>query len=64
MVHAPTEPDLLTTSVAARQLGVAEGTVRLMAQRGELPALRLSSGMRVFRREDLERVRNERANRG
>lgn len=53
-------PDNLTTSGAARELGVAEGTVRLMERRGELPAVRLSSGMRIFRREDVERAREKR----
>jgi excisionase family DNA binding protein len=47
----------LTTSSAARILRVAEGTVRLMEKRGELPAIRLSNGMRVFLREDVERLR-------
>jgi len=52
--------DNLTTSSAARELGVAEGTVRLMERRGVLPAVRLSSGMRIFRRVDVERVAAQR----
>jgi excisionase family DNA binding protein len=53
----------LTTSGVARELGVAEGTVRLMARRGELPAVRLSSGMRIFRRADVDRLREQRIGR-
>lgn len=51
----------LTTAAAARALGLAEGTVRLLERRGELPAMRLSSGMRVFKAADVERVRLARA---
>jgi hypothetical protein len=33
-------------------VNVGEGTVRLMARRGELPSIRFSSGMRLYRRAD------------
>jgi excisionase family DNA binding protein len=49
--------DLITVSTTARELGVAEGTVRLMADRGVLPCTKLASGLRLFRRDDVERVR-------
>ena len=51
----------LTTLGAARALGVCEGTVRALVRRGELPAIRLSSGMRIYRRLDVDRVRAARA---
>ncbi len=47
---------LLTPADAARILGVVPATVRLMAETGRLPALRTESGMRLFRREDVERL--------
>ena len=52
--------DRLTTSKVARALDVSEGTVRLMERRGELPAIRLTNGMRLFAREDVERLRQAR----
>lgn len=51
----------LTTSAAARAIGVAEATVRLMEQRGQLPATRTTSGVRLFARDDVDRVVRERA---
>lgn len=52
--------DHLTTSAVARELKVAESTVRLMARRGDLPAIRLLTGVRLFAREDVERLRRAR----
>jgi excisionase family DNA binding protein len=49
------DPDFQTTSKAARILDCAEPTVRSMADRGELPCIRTSTGARLFRRADLER---------
>lgn len=51
---------LLTPADAARLLGVVPATVRQMALSGRLPALRTESGMRLFRREDVERLAAER----
>lgn len=48
--------DHITTSVVARILGKAEGTVRLMADRGELPSVRTSTGTRLFDRGAVERA--------
>lgn len=45
----------LSTSQAARVLGVTIGTVRRRADRGYLPTFRTPGGQRRFRREDLER---------
>jgi len=57
MSHVPFEAaDYFTTSRVARVLRVAEGTVRQLAQRGDLPSIRLSSGMRLYRRSDVERL--------
>jgi excisionase family DNA binding protein len=45
---------------AARELGVHENTVRNLEKRGELKAIRLpGSGFRRFRKEDIERMRQE-----
>jgi excisionase family DNA binding protein len=47
---------LLTPADAARILGVVPATVRAMAIAGKLPALTTESGMRLFRRADVERL--------
>jgi excisionase family DNA binding protein len=47
---------LLTTADAARLLGVVPATVRQMERSGRLPAQRTTSGMRLFRRADVERL--------
>jgi excisionase family DNA binding protein len=52
----PDDSDLLTTSPTAHLLKVAEMTVRAMADRGELPCVRTSTGARLFRRGDVERL--------
>ena len=45
---------------AAARLGVHENTVRNIERRGEINAIRLpGSGFRRFRREDVERMREE-----
>ena len=44
----------LNLSEAARQLGVHPSTVRLWADKGDLPSQRTSGGHRRFRRSDLE----------
>lgn len=52
---------LLTTAHVARELGVSENAVRLIVDRGELPATRTANGMRLFDPEDVARVARERA---
>jgi excisionase family DNA binding protein len=52
-------PELVTVSTAARLLGVSEGTVRSLANRGALRC-RWILGQRVFDVADIERVRAER----
>lgn len=56
--------DLLLPSAAGRLLGVSSAAIRNWIYAGKLPALRLSGGVRVIRREDLERVAAQRASRG
>jgi excisionase family DNA binding protein len=54
--------DLMTSSDAARILGLSSDMVRLLARRGALPiAARTIGGVRLFRREDVERVARDRA---
>lgn len=50
----------LTVGDVARRLDVAAETVRLWERLGKLQAERTASGMRLFRREDVERVARER----
>jgi excisionase family DNA binding protein len=51
----------VTTSAAAKILQTSEGTVRALEKRGELPATRTSTGMRLFDPAVVERVARERA---
>ena len=53
--------DLLLPSAAGRLLGVSSTTIRNWIYAGKLPAIRLSGGVRAIRREDLERVADDRA---
>ena len=55
--------DLLTPAGASRILGVVPATVRQMAISGRLPAIQTESGMRLFRRDDVERLAVDRARR-
>lgn len=53
---------LLTPADAARILGVVPATVRTMAISGKLPpTVTTESGIRLFRRSDVERFAAERA---
>lgn len=47
-------PELMQVREAARALGVSENTMRRWEQRGLIPAVRLPSGVRRFRRADIE----------
>jgi DNA-binding transcriptional MerR regulator len=52
---------LLAAADAARVLGVTPATVRLMVKRGDLrPAFSSESGIRLFRRAAVERLRDAR----
>jgi len=50
---------LMKVREVARTLGVHENTVRRWEERGLLRAVRLPSGVRRFRREDVEAMRAE-----
>lgn len=53
--------EILTVGGAARLLEVSEGTVRAWSDAGKLPALRRTgNSIRLFKREDVDRVRLER----
>jgi excisionase family DNA binding protein len=52
--------EFMTVRDTAARLGVHENTVRNIERRGALSAIRLpGSGFRRFRREDVERMREE-----
>jgi predicted site-specific integrase-resolvase len=51
---------LLGVADAARILGVVPATVRQMERDGRLPAQKTASGVRIFRRVDVERLASER----
>jgi excisionase family DNA binding protein len=48
--------ELMQVREAARALGVSENTIRRWEERGLIPAVRLPSGVRRFRRADIEVV--------
>jgi excisionase family DNA binding protein len=59
---APLANDLLTTADAARILGLSADMVRLLARDGRLrPAAETVRGLRLFRREDVDALADERA---
>jgi DNA-binding transcriptional MerR regulator len=55
--------DLITTSGAARILGLSEAAVRLLEARGELRAERTASGIRLFDPIHVAEVARQRAQR-
>lgn len=52
--------DLLTPTEAARIMEVSVDTVRYLADHGRLPVMRTTTGRRLFRRRDVDRVAAER----
>ncbi len=52
---------LLTPADAAKILGLVPASVRLLADTGQLPTVRTARGMRLFRREDVDRLAAVRA---
>jgi excisionase family DNA binding protein len=50
------QDQLLTTTDAARLIGVSSETIRVWEGVGKLPAMRTQSGTRLFKRDDVERV--------
>jgi excisionase family DNA binding protein len=62
MAEFPKESaQFLTTSDAAVLLGVTAATVRAYEANGRLRAVRTQGGWRLFMRDDVERLRSERA---
>jgi excisionase family DNA binding protein len=56
-VSALAPPELLTSPQVAELLGIADRTVRELAEKGELPYVRFGDrGRYRFRREDIERL--------
>ena len=51
----------LTTGAVARELRCSEALVRKLANAGRLQVERADSGLRLFRRADVERLKRERA---
>ncbi|NTX35856.1 helix-turn-helix domain-containing protein [Myxococcus sp. CA033] len=50
----------MTPSEAGHVLGLSPDTVRVLCDKGRLPALRTMSGRRLVRRGDVERLAEER----
>jgi len=50
-------PDLLTTQQAASRLGVTPSTIRRWVDRGILTYVKLPSGVKRFREQDIEAAR-------
>jgi hypothetical protein len=61
--HEPTQAHYLLTNEAARLIGVAPQTIRVWERNGQLPADRTASGVRLFRRETCEQVKQQRDSR-
>ena len=62
-MHNPKSSDkeeLLTTTPAARELEVSSQRVIQLEQQGILKAIRTATGIRLFRRVDIERLKRER----
>jgi len=55
---------LLTISQAAERLGISIQTLRVYADKGDVPAVRLPSGYRRFDPADIDRVLAEWRDRG
>lgn len=55
--------DLLLTSEASRLLGIAAGTLRDWERRGLITAVRTSSGVRLFARDEILRRAREQQDR-
>lgn len=55
---------LLTTGSVARRLNISPDMVRHLERRGELPALKTTSGQRLFQLKDVEKLARARGVRG
>ncbi len=62
MTLTAAEPQFISTGPVARELGVAVETLRLWERTGKIAvARRTSDGRRLYTREDVDRIRRERA---
>jgi DNA-binding transcriptional MerR regulator len=57
------EDEFLMTTHAARELEVAPQTIILWNNQGKLSAIRTANGVRLYKRQDIERLKRERAER-
>ena len=57
------QQDLVMTTEAARLLGVAADTVRAWERLGRLRAIKTGRGVRLFSRDDVQRLAAQRAGR-
>lgn len=64
-MHTPAvvEAEILTSSGAARLIGVSLDTLRLWTRAGRIPHVRTDNGMALYRRDELEPIARERASR-
>lgn len=61
MLYSKPQPDdLLLTSDAARQLEISGQMVIRLESTGKLAAIRTTNGTRLFRRSDVEKLKEER----
>jgi hypothetical protein len=63
MERAATNTDLMAPCDVARALNITTSGVIWLARTGRLPELRDSANRRLFRRQDVERLRHERERR-
>lgn len=56
VIGPPSEAPYLTVGDVARESHRSVDTVRAWERSGRLPALRLSTGQRLFKREDVSRL--------
>jgi predicted site-specific integrase-resolvase len=61
-MHEPvsTDNEYLMTSDVARELEIAKETVLQLNRNGKLHAIRAANGFRLFRRADVEKLKQER----
>ncbi len=59
--HVCIMTNFLTTSEAARELGLTPATVRHLERSGKLAALRSKNGTRIFSERDVEQLKAIRA---
>jgi DNA-binding transcriptional MerR regulator len=58
------DAELMTITPGSRVAEISTSYLRFLADRGQVPVARTSSGLRLFKRSDLEALRAERIARG